>query len=177
MPCQLTSGRTEPCKDTVGGIKKALFIDYVENPFTLSSGEGTAINASITEVFQYELRADTNTFTESIVSDSNTGNTINTQTVEIRLKKQDAATSNQIKLMANGRPIIVLVGYDGSYKVSGYSEGMDITGSTIQSGGAKADFNGYDLTFSSIETDFAPYLDASTITALEALVSNTNIAA
>lgn len=177
MACNLTSGRTEPCKDTIGGIKKALFIDYVENPFTVSDGQATAINAAVTEVFEYELRADNNTFTESIVSDPNTGTTINTQTVEMRLKKQDAATSNQIKLMASGRPVIVLVGYDGSYKVAGFSEGMDITGSNVQSGGAKGDFNGYDLTFTSIETSFAPYLDAATITAVEALVSNTNIVA
>lgn len=175
MACQLTSGRTEPCKDSIGGVKKAILLDYVEAPFTLSAGQATAINGAISEVFEYELRADNNTFTESIVSDKNTGTTVNTQTAEIRLKKQNHQTSSEIKLMASGRPVIVLVGYDGSYKVMGYSEGCDLTGSNVQSGGVKSDFSGYDLTFTAMETEFAPYLDAATITALEALISNTNI--
>lgn len=175
MACNLTSGRTEPCKDSVGGIKKAIFLDYVEDAFTVSSGQATAINAEVTEVFEYELRSDNNTFSESLVSDKNTGTTVNTQTAEVRLKKQDYQSSNEVKLMASGRPIIVLIGYDGSYKVMGRDEGCDLTGSNIQSGGAKTDFNGYDLTFTAMETELAPYLDAATIAALEALVSNTNI--
>lgn len=176
MSCNLTSGRTEPCKDSVGGIKKAIFLDYIENAFTVAAGEVTGISGDVSEVFAYELRADNNTFTESLVSDRNTGVTINTQTSEVRLKKQTYASATEIKLMASGRPIIVIVGYDGSYKVMGITEGCDLTGSSIQSGGAKADFNGYDLTFTATETDLAPYLDQTTITALEALVSNTNIA-
>lgn len=176
MSCNLTSGRTEPCKYAIGGIKKAIFIDYVENAFTVVAGEGTAINVAVTEVFEYDLRADNNTFVESIVSDKNTGTTINTQTSEIRLKKQTAASAKEVKLMAHGTPLIVLVGYDGSYKVMGISEGCDLTGSNIQSGGVKNDFNGYDLTFTATETELAPYLDAATVTALEALVSATVIA-
>lgn len=175
MACNLTSGRAEPCKDSVGGIKKAILFDYVEAPFTLTSGQATGINAAVTEVFEFDLRSDNNTFTESIVSDKNTGTTVNTQTAEIRLKKQNYQTSNEIKIMASGRPIIILVGYDGSYKVMGYSEGCDLTGSNIQSGGVKTDFNGYDLTFTAMETELAPYLDSATVTALDALVSNTTI--
>ena len=56
MACNLTSGRTEPCKDAVGGVKKAILCDYVEAPFTVSAGQATAINAGVTEVFQYDLR-------------------------------------------------------------------------------------------------------------------------
>lgn len=177
MACALTSGRTEPCKDGVGGLKTAYFMDYVDSPFTISSGEATAINVAITEVFEYPLRATNNTFSESVVTSKDTGTTVNTQTLEIRLKKQDAATSNQIKLMAHGRPVIVVVGNDGLHHAMGVSEGCDLTGSNIQSGGARADFNGYDLTFTAEEVELAPILDSSTVTAIEALVSATNIAA
>lgn len=173
--CALTTGRTAPCKDSVGGIKKALFLDYEKDAFTVSAGQATAISEDVTEVFEYDLRADNNTFSESMVTDKNTGTTVNTQTAELRLIKQEYQTSNEIKLMAHGRPIIVLVGYDGSYKVMGITEGSDLTGSNIQSGGAKGDFNGYDLTFTATEMALAPYLDAATITAIEALVSATNI--
>lgn len=177
MACALTSGRTEPCKDAVGGLKKAYFMDYVDAPFTVAASAATAINIAITEVFEYPLRATNNTFSEALVTSKDNGTTVNTQTLELRLKKQDAATSNQIKLMAIGRPIIVVVGHDGLHHAMGISEGCDLTGSNIQSGGARGDFNGYDLTFTAEELEFAPILDAATVTALEALVSSTNITA
>lgn len=175
MACALTSGRTEPCKDTIGGIKAAWFIDYIASPFTVSAGQATAINIGITEVFKYELRSDNNTLTESIVSDKNTGVSLNTQTLELRLKKQDYSTSAEIKLLASARPIIVVQGYDGSYKALGITDGCDLTASNIQSGGAKGDFSGYDLTFTAEEANLAPFLDSTTVTALVALESVTLI--
>ena len=177
MSCALTSGRTEPCKDGIGGLKKAYFLDYVEASFTVSNGEGTAMNVAVTEVFEYPLRATNNTFSEAMVSSKDNGTTVNTQTLEVRLKKQDAATSNQIKLMAYGRPIIVVVGNDNAHRVMGISEGCDLTGSNIQSGGARSDFNGYELTFTAEEVELAPILDTDTVSALEAVVSETNITA
>jgi hypothetical protein len=42
MSCILTSGRTEPCRDSIGGLKNIFLIDYVEDSFTISAGEGTA---------------------------------------------------------------------------------------------------------------------------------------
>lgn len=175
MACALTTGRTEPCKDAIGGLKKAYFVDYLESSFTVSAGQATAMNVALTEAFEFALRANNNTFTESVVSDKNTGTTVNTQTLEVRLKKQDAATSAEIALMAKARPIIIVVGNDNVHKVMGISEGCDLTGSNIQSGGARADFNGYDLTFTAEEVALAPILDSSTVTALEAVVSATEI--
>ena len=175
MACALTSGRTEPCKDSIGGIVRAYLLDYVADSFTVSGNQATAKNAAVTEVFQYELRANNNTFTEALVTDKNTGSTVNTQTAELRLKKQTYQSAAEIKLLASARPVIVIVRNDGAHQVMGISEGCDLTGSNIQSGGARGDFNGYDLTFTAEEVELAPYLDASTITALEGVVSATNV--
>lgn len=175
MACALTSGRTEPCKDSVGGIKAVYFMDYIEDAFTVSAGEATGINVSITDVYKYDLRSNNNQLSESMPSDRNTGVTLNTQTLELRLKKQDAATSAQILLMAKARPIAVVEGYDGLYKAVGHTDGLDLTGTNVQSGGGKSDFNGYDLTFTGEELMLAPILDSTTVTALLALVSETNI--
>ena len=42
MACVLTSGRTEPCFDAIGGIKAAYSVDYLEDAFTVVAGEVTA---------------------------------------------------------------------------------------------------------------------------------------
>lgn len=176
MACVLTTGRSEPCKDSVGGLLKAYFLDYRENSFTVSAGQGTAMNVAVTQVFEWTLKPDNNTFTEVVTSDKNTGTTSVEQTFEGRFIKQNYQTASEVMLMAYARPIIVLVGHDGSHKVMGITEGCDLTNSNIQSGGTKKDFNGYDLTFTAEELRLAPYLDGATVTALEAVVSATTIA-
>lgn len=170
MSCLITSGRLEPCKDSLGGIKAAYFINYIEDAFTVTSGEITALNTGITEVFKYELRADANLFSQNVVSDRNTGTSVNTQTLTLALKKLDKDTSLQVDLMSKGRPVIVVEDYNANFQVAGLSEGMDLTGSDINSGGAKTDFNGYNLTFTSMEKGLAPFLDETVITTLKGKV-------
>ncbi len=175
MSCDLTSGRKEPCKNLQGGLKTAIFIDYKPDAFTVANGQATAINPTVTVAYAWPLRSNNNNLSEAMVSDRNTGTTVNTQTTNLRFKKQDYQTSNEIKLMAYARPIIVAEQTSGRHILIGRSEGNDLTGSNIQTGGAKSDFNGYDLTFTAEEMDLAPELDAATVTALKGIISATVI--
>lgn len=174
MACALTSGRTEPCKDSVGGLKTAYAIDFVEDSFTVVAGEATAINIAITSVFKYELNANGNLFNEPVTADNETGTTTYAQSLTLALKKQTKDSANEIHLLAKGRPIWVVKDRNGNHRVVGISDGTTLTGE-IASGGAKTDFNGYTLTFVATEDEPAPYLDSATVTALEALISVTNI--
>lgn len=151
-------------------------LDYVEDAFTIAAGVATGINVAVTEVFEFPLRSDqNNNFTQNVVSSRDNGSIVNTETLNARLKKLDAATSQEVTIMAKGRPIIVAVDRAGNHHVMGVEEGMDLSNSNIQSGSAREDFAGYDLTFTSKEGEIAPILDAATVTALEALVSATVI--
>lgn len=174
MACVLTSGRTEPCRDAIGGLKAAYFIDFQEDSFTIAAGEATAIDVGVTECFKYELLADGNTLVETFTADQNNGTSIYEQVLALALKKQDKETANELALIVKARPIVVVQFRDGTYKIVGVSDGTVATGD-IQSGGAKADFNGYNLTLTATEVSPAPTLDAATVTALLALVSITNI--
>tara|TARA_R110002051_G_scaffold6746_1_gene32132 strand:+ start:1624 stop:2154 length:531 start_codon:yes stop_codon:yes gene_type:complete len=174
MACILTKGRTEPCRDAIGGLRAIYLTDFLEDSFTIVSGEATAIDAGVTEVFKYELLADGNTLVETFTADANNGTSIYEQVLTVALKKQDKETASEIATIVKARPIAVAQYRDGSYKVVGISDGTVATGD-IQSGGAKADFNGYNLTLTATEVSPAPTLDSSTVTALLALVSATNI--
>ena len=174
MACVLTSGRTEPCRDAVGGLKAVYFADFLEDAFTIAAGEVTAIDAGLTEVFKYELLADGNTLVETFTADQNNGTSIYEQVLTLALKKQDKDTANELALIVKARPLVVVQFRDGTYKAVGVSDGTVATGD-IQSGGAKADFNGYNLTLTATEVLPAPTLDSATVTALLAVVSATNI--
>jgi len=174
MACNLTSGRTEPCRDSLSGLKNLYLLDFEEDSFTVAAGEATAINAAVTEVFKYELLADGNTLVETFTADQNTGTSTYEQVLTVALKKQDVATANELALIVKSRPVAVVEGRDGNFRVVGISDGTVATGD-IQSGGTKSDFNGYNLTLTATEVLPAPYLDAATITAFDLLVSITNI--
>jgi hypothetical protein len=171
MACDITAGRLEPCKNTIGGLKNVYFINYAgEAPFTILNGEVTAIDTiTVTAAYKYELRADGNTFEEAFASDKNTGVTLFTQSLNLVLKKQDTQTHNEVRLLANGRPQVVVEDRNGNFMLAGLSEGMDVTGGSIVTGGAKADFNGYNLTFTAEEKEPSPFLDSASITSLEGI--------
>ena len=169
MACTLTQGRLEPCRDAIGGIKAVYLIDYQEDAFTISAGEITAIDAGVTDAYKYELMSDNNTLVETFTADANNGTSIYEQVLTMALKKQDKATASELAIIVKARPIAIVQFRDGNYRAVGVSDGTVATGD-IQSGGAKADFNGYNLTLTATEVEPAPYLDESTITALLALV-------
>ena len=170
MACDITVGRARVCKDGLGGNSKLYLYNEQEDPFTVSAGGlCTAINASITEVFEFDLEGDGNTLVQSLVPDRNTGSTVNTQTLTVVLKQINAATSVNLNLLAYGFPGAVVKDRNGNYHAVGIDDGIDFT---IESatGGAKTDLNGYTLTGVSTTDSLAPVLDSSTISALLALV-------
>lgn len=169
MACDISAGRARVCKEQLGGNSKLYLWNYVDDPFTVTAGEATAIAAGLTTVYEYDLEGDGNTLVENMVSDRNTGTTVNTQTLTVQLKKMDATTAVQLNFLAKGYPGAVVKDRNGEYHAIGITDGIDFTidGAT---GGAKTDFNGFTLTGVSTESALSPKLDSSTVTALLALV-------
>ena len=169
MACDITAGRDKVCKQGLGGLGKLYLFNFVENPFTVIAGVATAINPLLTKVFEYELEGDGNNVAESLVSDRNSGTSLNTQTLTVVLKKIDAVTSAQMNLLAYGFPMAVVKDRNGIFHAIGTDDGIDFT--VAQStGGAKGDLNGYTLTGVSTTGALSPKLDATTVTAFLALV-------
>lgn len=168
--CDITAGRTRPCKNSVGGLGDLFIFNYIEKPFTYANGIVTAINVGLTEVFRYEIEGDSNTLVENMVSDRNTGTTVNTQTLTIVLKKIDAASSAQLNLLANGFPMAVVKDRNGIYHAIGIDDGIDFTIDSA-TGGVKTDLNGYTLTGVSTAGTLSPKLDTATIADFLALVA------
>ena len=169
MACAVTTGRAKVCKDGLGGNSVLYVINDIADPFTVANGVCTAINASITVVYAFPLEGDSNTLVQSLVSDRNTGSTVNTQTLTATLKKTDAATSANLSLLAYGYPNCVVKDRNGIYHAVGHTDGIDFTIEET-TGGAKSDMNGYTLTGVSTVNILAPKLDAATVTAMLLLV-------
>ena len=173
--CPITSGRTEACNDSIGGLDAFFAVPYIANGFTILDGEVTALDVSITEAFKYELRADANIQTSDGVSDENTGVSLFTETLVVALKKQDAETNVQVNLLQQGLHYIIGVSRNGDYQLMGSLDGARVTASNMTTGGARTDGNLYNLTFTSFSRTPSPFLDQATVTALLAIESASNI--
>jgi len=154
MACDISGlGRKEPCKDSVGGINAVYFINYGTLGLIEFDSSDTDVIDSIgssVDAFKYEVRGNS-TYTENIQSSRENGTTAFEQVLELTLKKLTKEDHKTIKLLAFGRPNILIEDNNGNVFLSGLEHGADVTGGTIVTGGAMADMSGYTLSFTGME--------------------------
>ena len=178
MSCDITNGRIEQCKDSVSGLKAVYFINYDdldEDNVTYDATDTDLIDAwqpaSPINLYKYELKGN-NSFETNINSSRENGTPFFEQNLAIQLKRQDIATHKTVKLLAFGRPRIVVRSMTDQFFLMGLDQGADVTGGTVSSGAAMGDFNGYSLTFTAMEVSPANFLNCSTEAALATLFAD-----
>ena len=98
MACDITAGRLEGCKDSVGGLNAIYFINYgAPEGFAVTDETITGVTATTPSAFKYDLKG-TSTFDQSLTSSRDNGTTFAEQTLTVSLKKQDATTSTGASL-------------------------------------------------------------------------------
>jgi hypothetical protein len=175
MSCDITNGRIEQCKDSVSGLKAIYFINYDDlnaDDVIYDATDTDLITdwtpASALNLYKYELKG-ANSFETTINSSRDNGTTFFQQTLTIQLKRQDVATHKNVKLLAYGRPRIVVRTMTDQFFLMGLTQGADVTAGTVSSGSALGDFNGYNLTFESMEVSPANFLDVTDEAGLKVL--------
>ena len=179
MSCDIAAGRVEGCKTGIGGIDIVYMANYVAELQDAVTYDGTATDMitdvnGISNLYKFTLKGN-NSFTQKITSNRENGTTFVEQTLTIDLKGLDVATTKQIKLMAYGRPHIVVKKRDGQYLLMGLQYGADLTEASIESGVAQGDFTGYKLTFVAMEKIPANHLNCTTESTLATLFSGATI--
>ncbi len=167
--CLLTHGREEQCKEFVGGIKSIYFINYGEMgaiAYNASQDYDDEIDtvAGTFDLYKFDLKG-TNSFEQTITSSRENGTTFVEQTLTFTIKGQDALTTKQLKLLAWGRPHVVIKTNSNNFFLAGLEHGMDVTTGVISNGTALGDLNGYTITLVGQESIPANHLSvASTYT-------------
>jgi hypothetical protein len=162
MACNLSAGRNEVCKDSIGGLSGVYFLNFTTGSFTKNgAGEVTAFPSGST-VYYYQLKG-TSAYTETVNTSRENGTTFFSQELTLNLKKLTNEMTTQLKLMAYGRPQIVVHTQNGDALLVGEVEGADMTAGTIQTGAAMGDLYGYSAVFTGQEQLPASFLSGSTI--------------
>jgi hypothetical protein len=163
MACNITAGRNEVCKDSIGGLAGVYFLNFTTGSFTKNgNGEVTALPSGST-VYYYELKGNS-AYTETVNTSRDNGTTFFSQELLLNLKKLTNEMTTQMKLLAYGRPQIVVWTMNGDALLVGEREGADMTAGTLQTGAAMGDLYGYSLTFTGQEQLPAAFLSGSTTT-------------
>lgn len=160
MSCDISLGRLEPCKDSNGGLKAVYFVNWGEVTGVTYNGTNTDVIDEVTgtpNAYRYELKG-TSSLTQTITSSRENGTTFFQQELALTLKKLSIVDHKQIKLLAYGRPQVIVEDNNGNFFFCGLEHGMDVTGGTIVTGAAMGDLSGYTLTLTGQEPVPANFL-------------------
>ncbi len=170
MPCPLTKGFAIDCDKGVGGIKSILVTELGNiTASTNVAGEITVLTQeALTDFHRYELVEEVGSFDTTENSDLQAGSLFYTTVLNFTMNKLAAATSEELKLLALNRLVIIIEDNNGEHHIMGLERGANKVGgtNTASSGAAFADRNGYSLGFTANESVYMPTVQASVITGL-----------
>ena len=162
MACLVSAGRTLPCKDVVGGITAVYFVNFDTLGTISVDANDVLTDVSLSpSVFKYDLKGDSS-FEQTVNSSRATGTTFYEQTLTLTLTKLSSVDNKQLKLLAYGRPQVVIVDYNGNAFMMGLENGADASAGTISTGTAMGDLSGYTMTLVANEKIAANFISGAT---------------
>ena len=162
MACDLTLGRLVPCKDVVGGIKAVYFVNFGEaGTITVGTDDDVTDMSGTFTAYKYALKGNSS-LEQAFNSSRENGTTFFEQTLNLTLSKLTKIDNKQLKLLAYGRPQVVVQDYNDNAMLVGLNNGAEVTGGTIVTGAAMGDLSGYTLSLVGSEKLPANFMDGAT---------------
>lgn len=168
--CNITlTGINKDCEPSLGGVRRVWMANWcdVEGNVVVTDDVITSLPADIWHL--YEFRKNTASLTSTINKDDTTGVIYVSSSLVLQLAGLDTAKRIEVVNMVKGELAVIAEDANGKFWYLGYDTPAEIAdGSTAETGQAKADFNGYNLTFTD-ESREIPYEVAES--AMEPIIS------
>ena len=171
MACDATLSkfRLETCNDSVGGIQAVYFVNK-DTMGTITYGAElddeedlvTSI-ANSASAYKYELK-DGSSFNTNVNVSLENGTTFYEQVLELMLPKLTVADHKELKLLAWGRPHVIIEDNNGNFFLAGLEHGMIVSAGTVATGANFGEMSGYTLTLTGREKLPANFLNADPAT-------------
>jgi len=156
MACEsLNHGYADDCQNNVGGIKAIYFLNYGVVKTQPSANYGSAdltdqlnsltLTPAASTLYKYELKG-ANSFEQTITSSRENGTTFVEQNLTFTTKGLTAQQTKQMKLLAWGRPTVIVQSFSNKFFLAGLENGLDVVTTTISNGTAMGDLVGYTVT-------------------------------
>lgn len=159
MACSITiSGRSFPCKDKIGGIKRVWIKSFDADDWGAVSSGAISDAASAITVYGFELTKNTGSFQQTVTASVENGTVFFSQVLELTMPNLVAADNGEIYDLLKSRLCVIVQDNNDNYMIMGHTTGAEATGGTIGTGTAKGDLNGYQIQLTAEEAIPAPFL-------------------
>lgn len=163
MACNLSKGRIIPCSDAIGGIKALYFVEYGTLTPAFDAIQTNVIdNLGAITAYKYDIKNDASGLEETMNSPAGNGVTYVDQVISAVLARGEWSTNAEIKLLAYGRPHVIVHLKTGEAVCVGLYNGASLETGVKSTGQAAGDLNGYTLTINAQERTYANYLEGAT---------------
>jgi hypothetical protein len=171
----LSAGLDKSCDSNAGGVNKIYIADFdaVSTPITIGAATAPQVGDWIDAITMnggakfYEVKTNKNVcnFTETVSIDLANGTTFFNQVVVLELSRRETTKRTFIEKLIDAQKTLRLLVLDsnGNYWFFGFAEGAYVTAIEGGSGTAKADKNGYTVTFTAMEPDQAWQVDPTIV--------------
>ena len=177
MSCQITKGRLETCKDSVGGVQAVYFVDFGDlgtpTYASVTSDEITGFSEATINAYKYVVKGNSS-LEQTITSSRENGTTFYDQIVNLTFKKLSPDSHDQLALIAVARPHVIVEDNNENAFMVGLEFGADDNGGTIATGAAMGDLSGYTITLQGMEKKPANFLQGG-VSGVGITVSTDNI--
>lgn len=169
MACDAAKGRKHICGDNAGGVRNFYIVNFIENledRATIAGAEITALDGNttpaVTDLYKYELRSTGHGYEEQEQGERSTGSKFFAGTFTAMLKRQDAATTDELTTVSYGTPHLIVEDENGALRLMGIRNGVHFLFNT-NTGTAMGEMNGYTINATSEEKRPAYFIDPAVL--------------
>lgn len=157
MACDITSGFSLACRDSLGGIKNVYILSGSVSTIASSAGAISGITGSGV-FYKFELPKNVGQWTETPTISNENGTVYYDSSVDITMHKLQASVRNSVKTLAQNPDLKIVVetnngtdDYSGQFFYIGRYRGATVTAGSGTTGTSMGDASAYSLTFGSME--------------------------
>jgi hypothetical protein len=164
MACELTTGFTLGCLEGIGGVKEVLIANYedFETGITYGGTDGEVDGLPTATIYRYVPFRNSGTYVETINKSLENGTLFFSQEVGWTFGKLNQDMRNEFLNVAKAKMIVFVRTNDDQILLVGTTEGSQLTAGTVQSGAAKGDLMGYQVTTTAENLEPAVHLEPYT---------------
>ena len=161
MACDLTTGFTVGCNDSIGGVAEFWIANMPSDFAAATDGSGEVTGLTGTGLVYYKYEATNAQGAASVMNDNPTVNDQNgtsyfDQTATYILNKMEKTKRNEIKMIARAKMSIIIKDNNGNFWLMGKENGVRLASGDNGTGTALGDRNGYSLSFQAQEFEPMP---------------------
>ena len=158
MACDLTTGFSVGCNDSIGGVAEFWIANMPADFATTSDSDEEVTALSGTGLGYYKYECTSAQGAASVMNDNPTVNDANgtsffDQTATYILNKMETAKRNEVKMIARAKMSIIILDNNGTYWLMGETNGVRLVSGDNGTGTALGDRNGYSLSFQAQEPE------------------------